>query len=515
MKKLTRILAALLTAVLLLPACAQNDDGQGAQDTTASAADPAVTTEAVTTLDPNLRANHFDNLPADINFDGGTVTVLFRGTMADLEGTTCSYWIRNDICGTDNIGDPVSDLVWERNQNVAERLNISLTWIPTEGGSLQGDQQVIKSSIMASSDDYNVLLTTANTSASMGLNVYMRDISHIPHVDYAQPWWWEFANEAFSLDGKTRQFIVGDMLLTNLAQTGVLFFNKDLYTDAYGDPDELYKLTLDGKLTYDKLYELVQGAYQDANGDGKQDEGDIYGMCYSSGKTEELSHMVMACDLDMYTFEDGTLTITMNNDRTVKAIETLYKMVNETGAAWSITESITGLSPVFTEGHSMFMCNRLGQAAGPLFREMEEEFGILPLPKLDEEQDMYISYPHDSGTVLAVPKNVGDDTFTMVGATLEALCGEAHRTYIDAFLETALKMKYSRDALSGQCIDLVMAGLTKNTLMEYVGYTATIVNTCIYTPIKSNPAGFAASYRKVGPAAQKQWDKFVRETVGG
>ena len=76
MKKSRRILAALLTAVLFLPACAQNDDDQGAQDTTAAAADPSVTTEAETTLDPNLRANHFDNLPADINFNGGTVTVL-------------------------------------------------------------------------------------------------------------------------------------------------------------------------------------------------------------------------------------------------------------------------------------------------------------------------------------------------------------------------------------------------------------------------------------------------------
>lgn len=110
MKKPTRILAALLTAILLLPACAQNNDGQGAQDTTASAADPAVTTEAETTLDPNLRANHFDNLPADINFDGGTVTVLFRGTMADLEGTTCSYWIRNDTAVPTTSAIPTSSI---------------------------------------------------------------------------------------------------------------------------------------------------------------------------------------------------------------------------------------------------------------------------------------------------------------------------------------------------------------------------------------------------------------------
>ena len=508
MKHGMKFTALLLLAALLLPACAQNKEPAPADS---SGAVTDVQTEPVETVDPNDRANHFDNLPSDLDFGGTEIGILFRGTMSYLDGTKSNFWIINDVCGTDNIGETVSDAVWQRNITVEERLKIKLNWIPTDGTSLSNDQQIIRQSIMSASDEYSCLLATGNSSSGIGLNPYMRDISAIPYIDYSQPWWWEFANEALSMDGKSRQFIVGDMLLTNLNQTGVLYFNKNIYSDIYGDPDEMYRLALDGKLTMDTLYELSSGAYSDANGDGTQNEGDTFGLIWSQGKNEELSHYFVACGLDMYELKDGVLTITMDNERTIAAIEKIYRLMNENEGSWSCTGSLPTISPTFAEGHSLFMMSRFSPATTATLREMEDEYGILPVPKMDADQDRYYSYVHDSGTVLGVPKMVGDEMFAVVGATMEALCGEAHRTYIDAFLETALKMKYSRDALSGQCIDIVMATLTKNTLMEYGNYTASIISTCLYNPAKSNPGTFASAFRKVGPAAQKAWDKAVAD----
>ena len=508
--KSQKILAALLLAAMLLPACNKTTGNTGTPGTSAPVTSgSADTSTPEETTDPNARANHMDKLPADLNFNGTTIGILFRGTMSYLDGTKGGYWLVNDVCGTDNIGDIVSDAVWERNKRVEDRLGVKLDWVPTDGSSLDADKTVIRNVIMSASEEYSCLLATGNTSSGAGLNPYMRDMATIPYIDYESPWWWEFANEALSMDGKTRQFIVGDMLLTNLSQTGVTFFNKDIYRDIYGDPDELYQLTLDGGFTHDKLYELSSGAYKDANGDGVKDAGDIYGLLWSQGKSEELSHWFMGCDLDMYELDDGKLTITMNNDRTIAAIESIYRLMNENDGSVSSTTNLPNTTPMFSEGHALFFLQRLGTSASERLREMEQEYGILPAPKLDADQASYISYVHDSGSVLGVPKHVSDEMFAVVGATLEALCGEAHRTYIDAFLETALKMKYSRDALSGQCIDIVMNTLRKNTLMEYGQYTANIISNCLYTPAKSNPSSFAASFRKVGPAAQKTWEKAV------
>ena len=507
--KSQRILAALLLSSLLLPACSGGNTETPETSSPVTSGGDAVTAAPEETTDPNARKNHMDKLPADLNFGGQEIGILFRGELSYLDGTKGGYWLINDICGTDNIGDIVSDAVWERNKTVEERLGVTLSWTPSAGGSLANDQAIIKNAIISAEEAYSCLLATGNSSSGAGLNPYMRDMSVIPYIDYESPWWWEFANEALSMDGKTKQFIVGDMLLTNLSQTGVMFFNKDIYRNLYGDPDGLYSLTLEGKFTHDKLYELSSGAYNDVNGDGAKDTGDIYGLLWSQGKNEELSHWFMGCDLDMYELQDGALTITMNNDRTVSAIESIYRLMNENEGSVSASGSLPNTTPLFSDGHALFFLQRLGTSASERLREMEQEYGILPVPKLDEAQKEYISYVHDSGSVLGVPKHVGDDMFAVVGATLEALCGEAHRTYIDAFLETALKMKYSRDALSGQCIDIVMNGLRKNTLMEYSGYTASIIGNCLYSPAKNNPGSFASTFRKVGPAAQKQWDKAV------
>ena len=508
-----RIVAALLLAALLLPACAKDNGGTNTPGTSAPVTSGSAETSAPEeTTDPNARANHMDKLPADLNFNGETVTALFRGTMSDLEGTAGSYWIRNDVCGTDNIGDIVSDAVWERNKTVEERLGINLEWIPSDGGSLSADQQVIKSILTSQDDTYSFFLPTGNTSAETGLHVYMRDLSNAKYLDLTSPWWWKFAIEAMSIDGKTKQFIVGDMLLTNLAQTCVLYFNKDIYNDVYGNPDDMYQLTLDGKLTQDKLYELAAGAYKDANGDGVKNEGDIFGLLFSNGTNEEMAGYIASCDLDLYERDaDGHLTITMNNERTVTAVEKLYRLLNENEGSWKRAGTIADQAKPFSEGSSLFLGARLISATTETMREMEQEYGILPMPKLDEAQEKYLSGVHNSGSNLCVPKMVNDKHFETVGAVLEALCGEAHRTYMDAFLETAMKLKYSRDALSGQCIDLVVDGLTKNTLLEYPNYCASIVGTCLFTPIKSNPNAFATSFRKVGPAAQKQWDKAVAD----
>ena len=513
-RTILKLAAFLLLAAMLLPACAQDKGGDKDASTTPAVTNPAETTPAETTADPNLRANHADKLPADLDFGGEAVTMLFRGTDSYLEGTSGSYWIINDVCGTDNIGDIVSDLVWERNQNVAERLHIDLSWVPTNGGGLGADQTMVRQTLTAATGEYDGMLLTGNTSATLGISAMLRGLENAPYIDYESPWWWNDVIECYSLDAKHYQFILGDMLMTNLAQTGVLFYNKNLYEDIYGDPDDMYKLAIDGDLTWDKVAEKVEGAYKDVNGDGARNLGDVFGYGWSVNKNEELSHIAISCGLDLYQRdEEGHLTITMDNERTVTAIETIYRLMNENEGSFSFGGgSIADVAKPFSESQMLFSVMRLIMATGETLREMEDDYGILPVPKLTEDQE-YLSFIHDSGTVLCVPRTISDKKFETIGATFEALCGEAHRTYMDAFLDTALKMKYSRDALSGQCIDIFLDSLVSNPLQIYAEWTNSIVSSCIWGPMKSNPNGFASAFKKVGPAAQKTWDRAVEKLI--
>ena len=68
----------------------------------------------------------------------------------------------------------------------------------------------------------------------------------------------------------------------------------------------------------------------------------------------------------------------------------------------------------------------------------EEEYGILPLPKFNEEQTEYRSWAHVSASALSVPTTVGDKAET-VGGILEALAILSHKTVRPAYLKSVLK----------------------------------------------------------------------------
>ena len=102
----------------------------------------------------------------------------------------------------------------------------------------------------------------------------------------------------------------------------------------------------------------------------------------------------------------------------------------------------------------------------------------------------------------------------LIGAAVEALCAESWRSVMPQFLDSALKLKYSPDQMSGQVVDLVIAGVAKNTMDEYATFTADIFKQCL-TQAAFGSANFASTYAKLQPVAQKTWDKAVAKALQG
>jgi hypothetical protein len=85
---------------------------------------------------------------------------------------------------------------------------------------------------------------------------------------------------------------------------------------------------------------------------------------------------------------------------------------------------------------------------------METDFGILPLPKYDEEQEQY----HDlvslwAANMISVPKSLSDQERT--GIIIEALSAESMYTLTPAFYDVVLKTKAARDEDSAAMLDLI------------------------------------------------------------
>lgn len=505
MKKHARTPALLLCCALLLPACAQ--DGGEADPSAGTTALSAETTTAaeITAFDPNDRSGVRDNVPENLTFEGESVRMMYRGT-DDGKSSIELY----DVRGTDNVGEYVTDSVWLRNRTVEDRLGITLDIQPSGTSSLADTSSAIKQLVMSGSDEFDYITSTGNTTIVNSLNTYLRDLADLPYVDYSADWWWDEVNQSVSLDGETYNYIFGDMLIYCYIQTGVVYYNKTLYENAYGDPDAMYKTVMDGQWTIDKLMELTAGAYSDKNGDGVENAGDIFGAMKSQTQGEETPHFLVGFDIEMYhRDEENHLIIEFDQERAVTAIEKLSKFYTETGGVFHSDKTIDTSGTYFVQDYAVFYPARLARVLSAEFRNMEHPYGILPYPKLDAEQQEYLSLIHNSCTNICVPRTVDDKRFAVVGATLEALCAESWRSVMPLFLDTALKVKYSQDEMSGQVIDLVIAGVSKNTLEEYKSFSASIFDTCLASPAKNGGTNFASAYRKVQPAAQKTWDKAV------
>lgn len=503
MKK-TRIFCALLALLMLLPACAQ--DPAGTADTGDTAAAVADTTAAETTIDPNDRSQAKDNLPEGLTFDGQTVRVMHRGTEAHESGLE-----RYQVIGTDNEGDIVTDEVWLRNRRVEDRLDIEFLFMPG-GAGYDETYATIRQSVMSATDDFDYIDTTGNTTIIRGLNQYLRDLADAPYIDYDQPWWWNESMYDLSLDGKTINYLFGDSMLYCYIQMAAMYFNKDLYNDVYGDPDEVYKMVMDGKWTIDKLTELVAGAYKDVNGDGVTNEGDILGI-YKSKDNGDTQHYIVGFGFRMYRRdENGNFLIDFDVEKATLGIEKLQTLYTATPGVLKTDADIDNMDKGFSEGGSMFLASRMSDATQDFLRNMEQEYGILPFPKLSEDQENYVNLIHQSASTICVPVTTGDKMMECVGATIEAITADSYRYVMPVFLETALKTKYSRDSYSGQVIDILIDSARKITIHEYQDYTANIFATALLGPSEGS-GNFASAYAKLQAAAQKTWDKSITKLL--
>ena len=306
---------------------------------------------------------------------------------------------------------------------------------------------------------------------------------------------------------------MGDNTVNDYLKCGVAYYNKQIYSDIGGSADELYTSVLDGTWTWDRLREISDTAYIDRNGDGIINQGDLFGMMWTGN--EGLTHMVMSCDPVLYTRTDeGTVDLSViNNERNADIIDKLISVLKESNGIWLSDQGIDASPEYFAQDYSLFYIGRLSNAVSAHMREMQHDYGILPLPKYDESQSGYVTNIQSSATVTCVMKTVPSDRIDMVGAVIEGWASEAYRTVITPFIETALKVKYSRDDYSSQVIDIVFDTAGLNFLEMYGGNTGDIFNGSFVNPISSGKNKFASSIAKSIERAQKALDKYLDTVV--
>ena len=510
-----RLVCLFLVLQLLLSAaagCSKTDNSAVSDSPDTHSGDASVTDAEITdasaeeTEPENARSSAKDNLPEDLDYNGAAINIVYRNE---------EYYSNWDMLGTENSGDIIWDAIWLRNMKVEERLNLDMNIQPTQSEGLSNVAAELKNMVYAGVNDYDIISSTANTTVTQSLYPFLYELSDLSYLEITQPWWRTSAIEELALEEGRYRYLLGDHTLNNYLKCGVIFYNKNMYTDTYGNADEMYELVLDGTWTYDELTSRTATAYMDLNGDGTPNPGDAFGLMVPSGYSEATVHMIYSCDIDTYTRKDGGAfdLSPFNNERIINSMDKIIQLLHNTPGVYQSDKGIDASLDYFAQNYSLFWSGRLTNAVTAAFREMESDYGILPMPKYDTAQEDYVTLIHSSTTVTCVPKSISPDKLDMAGAVLEAWASEAYRQVITPFIESALKSKYSRDALSGQVIDLIFENPMLSFLDMYGGNTGSLLNNTVISNLASGQNNFASKIAANLKGAQKVLDRYLSDIV--
>lgn len=423
---------ALFCLISMFAATACGSASSGNDETTPSGTDE-VTTAAETTAHSPL----YDMEKKD--YGGREFRISVSSKYED------EMWVEEET------GDVCNDAVYERNAKVEEYLGVKIVPVVTQlvgNGDHAGEVQRV---LLAGEDRYDLTAIYTFLAARIGLDGIFYNWKEIGGVDFSKDWWIQSANDAFSIGGN--QYVaVGDLSTTTLLLSFAVYFNQRVAAD-YQLPN-LYETVLDGKWTIDKLLDYTKDIYQDLNGNGSVDQGDL--LSFAADRVTNLDAYPSAFKIPLTAKDnDGFPKCALNVDRMQTAVEKVYSLYYERssyisgGDGSEITE--------FANGNIAFLTTWINNSFSA-FRSMKDDYGILPYPKFDEEQDAYYSNAMDNYSLLSVPKTVKPEDTEFVGTVTEALTRENHYSVIPAYYDVALSAKYARDEQSVAMLDIIMNG---------------------------------------------------------
>ena len=438
--------AFLLTLLVLSSsACAQTQAiSEKVTDNVTASGTMAEATAAVQETEKSL-------IPPEIeavDYGGDTLTIMTRA----VSNNYC-YPYEEFLSEGEN-GDPINDAVWKRNTVIEDKYNLKLEVL-----SSSALKTMVSKTVIAGDNAYDLVFPMHYEACMMSRDGHLYDASSLPHIDLSKAWWRTSMMEGISIDGRN-YFLTGDLNLSSLNGVGVVFFNKSLADTL--DCGNLYDIVESGDWTFDTLQTLCHGVTRDLDGDQNLTRNDMFGLTTNAfawqpffagmGKTliekDSNDHPILRWD-DQENISALERVLDFVDDESAVLLTNRHKEIPQ--AEWG-TASIE----IFTADRALFWIEII---YGSLtLRDMDTDFGILPMPKQDAAQKNYASYMHVGHTATTAIPITNDDPDRM-GRIIEDMAYQSSLTVRPAYYEFTLKGKISRDEASVRMLDLIYSNI--------------------------------------------------------
>ena len=428
-------------------------------------------------------------LPAD-RYDGRSYDMLVVRT---------GYWGQdyNDLWYGEESGSAVEAASFERTSKTEALLDISLSQTESPDASAEAYRLY-----QAGDDTYELVQSRAvMMMPQLASNGVLRNIREMERIRLEAPWYNHTMCSSASIAGEL-YMIGGDGVITDKTGVAATMFNKKLASD-FSLPD-LYETVRNGGWTLDRMAEYGRTATADLNGDGelrKKDDRfgliaeDFYGWFYMVSSGFAIAEKDSG---DLPYFTAGT-------EEAVNAMLKIQTLMYDAELRAGADFSAEDYESVFSENRALFHANVFSTIAQ--FREMEADFGIIPLPKSDEAQSDYITTlsPY-VGRFVGFPILCTDSDF--VGTVFDVLSRYGTDTILNAYYDILLSGKIARDVESTEMLSLIFS-----SVMLDIGATYNCGN-CWFTYqqyIAGKMESWVSTWASIEKAAGKAMEKTVEQ----
>ena len=418
--KLLRALSLLL-ALIMLSSVAISCDNTSTEDNE---------TEAATKdkLNDDFSEDEFPNtdFPPSYNgpdFEGEEITILIRDNVLYSR-----EWYK------ESPEDELDEAVAMRDSHVQKDLNVNIKYELVPDASRDtfatNFNKMIADDVNSGRHKYDIASISAYASTYASVRGYaanLKDIELFPFFDLSLPCWNQSIVNNTTINGRLH-YIAGDINISMFDSATILWFNRTLYSENRedNDPQNLMQYAIDGKWTYADLYTLASRFYIE----GEDDKEGFYALGISDSEyAAPYDAIPYAWNLDFVVKNnEGTHSFSFENNN--KAEEALIKFRTLLDAKG--TRKNASLEN-FAGGHYMFWASPIywGSDDNYSSREMEDHYGILPIPKYEASQEKYRTTAKDNYNLITVLDHSKSTLSTKGGAVSAYLQLSAEESYMD------------------------------------------------------------------------------------
>ena len=389
----------------------------------------------------------------NLDYDGEPVRILYG---SDAE--------RNEF-DADISGEIIDDAVFARNMTVEELLNVKFEWKGVASNASHANEYVRYAENMhAAGEPCYIYAATRRAMSQMLMNDLLLNITSVENlfIDLSKPWYPETLNKDLSIEG-TCFYITGDISANALLQMNAIFYNKAV-AERF-ERQSFEDLVREGRWTLDALIENSKGVYIDEDASGTKTGCDMYGFTQAT-----------YFDTDAFYFGSGLsffkadptneyyVIASYEDIASAKAdnlAQKLYDFFNSPSSyVGSSAASSYDYTLPFSSGLALFCHGTLSLAdRNGALSNVEDAYGILPIPKFDTEQETYFTTLSNKAIFWGFNRLLNPETESMITAVTEVMAYEGYTRVAEAVFESVMKQRYAPISDSGEMYDLIRASV--------------------------------------------------------